>query len=476
MSPRAETLAARLDSWAAAAPGAGFLLTPEGTLRRSEVRWRILQLAGRFLREGVHPGDRLALNLRHDGESMLAVLALLGLGVSVALGDEGASGLPSVDPDPAVPPAVLPDLPATAQALVDSTSGSGGNPRRVRVSHGSLLFTAAASAARLPRRRPLTLMRYSPLLDRPAVGTVLTAMAAGARVAVTPAGLAPEALRALGVDVLRATPSTFARLRREVGGEGGAAARRLREALGGRVRWGLSSGAPLGRDLASWWKSHGVPVLERYGSRETGILAGHSPREHRLGTVGRPMPGVEVRISPEGEILTRTPGIMLGYEGGQAPPEWWPTGDLGRLRRDGHLEVLGRKADEIVTSRGRKFQPGPLEDRLRGTWPLSWLLLLGAGRPRLWGLVGVLPGAPRGEVAALLLDALEAIPASHRPRTLAAVEFSGVLPDKGNRGRAEAGLGWLADLLEDGARSGGPLLRWLEEEEARRVRDVLGVS
>ncbi len=147
---------------------------------------------------------------------------------------------------------------------------------------------------------------------------------------------------------------------------------KIRQGLGGRARVFISGGAPLGRELAEWYAAAGIRIHEGYGLTETSpVIAVNTPVNHRIGTVGKILPNVEVRIAEDGEILVCGPSIFKGYwnrpEETQTALEngWFKTGDIGEIDADGYLSVTDRKKDLIKTSGGKFIAPQPIENALK---------------------------------------------------------------------------------------------------------------
>jgi long-chain acyl-CoA synthetase len=162
---------------------------------------------------------------------------------------------------------------------------------------------------------------------------------------------------------------------------------KIREGIGGRVQMFISGGAPLGRELAQWYASVGIRIHEGYGLTETSpVIAVNTPREHRLGTVGKPLGNVEVKIAEDGEILVRGPSVFKGYW--KRPEEtanafvdgWFKTGDIGHLDSDGFLSVTDRKKDLIKTSGGKFIAPQPIENSLKHNALIAEAIVLGDKR------------------------------------------------------------------------------------------------
>ncbi|MFD9724151.1 AMP-dependent synthetase/ligase [Streptomyces sp. NPDC059072] len=171
--------------------------------------------------------------------------------------------------------------------------------------------------------------------------------------------------------------------------------RRIRAALGGRVRYVLSGGSPLGRRLAAFYTGAGIEVFEGYGLTETtGASTVSPPQRPRLGTVGWPLPGTSVRIADDGEVLLGGRHVFAGYwNSGQGVPygSWLPTGDIGELDADGYLTITGRKKDVIITSGGKNVAPAPLEDWLRAHPLVGQCMVVGDNRPYVTALITLEP-------------------------------------------------------------------------------------
>ena len=147
---------------------------------------------------------------------------------------------------------------------------------------------------------------------------------------------------------------------------------KIREGMGGKVETFISGGAPLGRELAEWYAAVGIRIHEGYGLTETSPVIGvNTPINHRIGTVGKTLPNIEVRIAEDGEILVRGPSVFKGYwnrpEETKAALEngWFKTGDIGNIDPDGYLSVTDRKKDLIKTSGGKFIAPQPIENSLK---------------------------------------------------------------------------------------------------------------
>ena len=172
---------------------------------------------------------------------------------------------------------------------------------------------------------------------------------------------------------------------------------RLREAVGGRIKRMVSGGAALSRDIALVFNGAGIPVLQGYGLTETSpVIAVNTLKCQRLGSVGAPLPGVEVEIAEDGEILTRGPHVFRGYF--NKPEEtaasftedadhWFKTGDIGRMDQDGFLFITDRKKDLIKTSAGKYVAPQMIEGLLAQSEFIEQAIVLGDGRKYVCALI-----------------------------------------------------------------------------------------
>jgi long-chain acyl-CoA synthetase len=170
---------------------------------------------------------------------------------------------------------------------------------------------------------------------------------------------------------------------------------KVMERLGGRLRFSISGGAPLAREVAEFFDIIGLPILQGYGLTETApVIAANRLDANRLGSVGPILGGVEARIAADGEILARGPNIMLGYWNKPAETAeaidgegWFHTGDVGYLDSDGFLYITDRKKDIIVTSGGKNVAPQPIEGRLGATPYVAQAVVIGDRYPYLTALI-----------------------------------------------------------------------------------------
>jgi long-chain acyl-CoA synthetase len=168
---------------------------------------------------------------------------------------------------------------------------------------------------------------------------------------------------------------------------------RVKEYFGGRLRLATSGGAPLLAEVAEFFDAAGLPILQAYGLTENICVAFNRPENYKFGTVGPAMPGCEIRLAPDGEILVRSEMMFSGYY--KEPDKtaevmqdgWLLTGDLGALDADGFLSITGRKKELIVTSTGKKIAPMMIENLLKEHHLISHALVFGEGKSYLVALI-----------------------------------------------------------------------------------------
>ena len=162
---------------------------------------------------------------------------------------------------------------------------------------------------------------------------------------------------------------------------------KVRDGMGGRIRTFISGGAPLGKELAEWYAQIGIVIHEGYGLTETSpVIAVNTPSARKLGTVGRPLLNIELRIAGDGELLVRGPSVFHGYWNMPAETaaafegDWFKTGDIAHLDADGFLSVTDRKKDLIKTSGGKFIAPQPIENSLKSSSFIAEAAVIGDRR------------------------------------------------------------------------------------------------
>ena len=228
---------------------------------------------------------------------------------------------------------------------------------------------------------------------------------------------------------------------------------KIREGVGGRARLFISGGAPLGREMAAWYADIGIRIDEGYGLTETSpVIAVNVPSHHRLGTVGKVLDNLEVRIATDGEVLVRGPSVFKGYwnmpeeTAAAFEDDWFKTGDIGQLDDDGYLSITDRKKDLIKTSGGKFIAPQPIENSFKANVFVGEAAVMGdkrkfavsADRPQFSGAGRV------GEDARYFLQ--------HAKGTGAGPAGAGAVPR--NRGRAEQQSGAIREAEEIPAAAG----------------------
>ena len=174
---------------------------------------------------------------------------------------------------------------------------------------------------------------------------------------------------------------------------------KLRAAMGGKVAWAVSGGAPLGERLGHFFRGIGVTILEGYGLTETSAATTvNRPGHIKIGTVGQPFPGAKVKVASDGELMLVGAQIFKGYwNNPTATAEaieadgWFHSGDIGEIDDQGFVKITGRKKELIVTAGGKNVAPAVLEDRLRGNWLVSQCVVVGDAQPFIAALVTIDP-------------------------------------------------------------------------------------
>jgi long-chain acyl-CoA synthetase len=166
-----------------------------------------------------------------------------------------------------------------------------------------------------------------------------------------------------------------------------------REGVGGRLRYFVSGGAPLSPALSYAFLAAGIPILQGYGATETCIVSANRPDNNQVGSVGLPFEGIEVKIADDGEILLRGPNVMRGYYGHPEETssvmqnEWFATGDVGHVDKEGHLYITDRKKDLFKLSNGKYVAPQQIESLLKQSEFVSQVVVVGVGRKQPSALI-----------------------------------------------------------------------------------------
>ena len=282
-------------------------------------------------------------------------------------------------------------------ATIMYTSGTTGNPKGVMLSHGNLLSNAHATDQASPREEGAVLLNWLPFshIYARTVDHYLS-IAAGVPLCLADS---PETLVQNLAETqpthLSSVPRFYEKVLAAVTGPDGAdSARRLRRIFGERVDWLSSGGAPLPVAIAQAYHEAGLLLLQGYGLTESSpVISFNHKKAFKLDSVGRPIPGVEVKIAEDGEVLSRGPHIMKGYwKNPQATADalrdgWLHTGDLGRLDDEGFLFITGRKKELLVLSSGKKVVPTHIEGLLIGDPCIDQAVVCGEGKNFLTALL-----------------------------------------------------------------------------------------
>lgn len=331
------------------------------------------------------------------------------------------------------------EIPPDALATIVYTSGTTGNPKGVMLTHANILTNAFAGVSVVPIHADDLFLSFLPLshtLER-TVGYYLPIMTGSCVAHVRSLEKLAEDLPEVRPTVIVAVPRVFERVHKRISSRLAAGprwkrrlfdlavtigwrrfllrqgrepwspslllwplldrliARPVRQALGGRVRLAISGGAPLNPEIARTFIALGVNIIQGYGLTETSpVVAVNTERDNRPETVGRPLPGVEVKLGAQSELLVKGPSLMIGYWQDPAATAaaidwqgWLHTGDQARLDDDGHITITGRLKEIIVLANGEKIPPADMELAIAGDPLFEQVMIVGEGMPFLGALV-----------------------------------------------------------------------------------------
>ena len=288
-------------------------------------------------------------------------------------------------------------------AIMVYTSGTTGPPKGACLSHRYIINSVESLRQTTPIYDTDVSFSYLPFCHvAERISGLYNRLYAGA-----PAYFVDDLAR-LGEYMLEVRPTVFASLPRffekihaRIVADG---ASNVKDYFGDRIRLATSGGAPLPLEVAEFFAAAGLPILQAYGLTENVCVAFNRPDKYKFGTVGPPMPGCEVRIAADKEILVRSEMMFSGYY--KAPDEtakvfsdgWLLTGDLGEIDEDGFLKIIGRKKELIITSTGKKIAPALLENMLKESHLISQAMVYGEGRSYLVALITLNAPAEREAV------------------------------------------------------------------------------
>lgn len=299
-------------------------------------------------------------------------------------------------------------------ATIIYTSGTTGEPKGVRLTHGNLASNVNVSTRPFGFTQKDSCISFLPLSHVTARHLDYALMCHGTKLAYCAKfDLLPAAMKAVQPTIFVGVPRVYEKIRQAVEGKSAASPvksrilkwalstgkkhrpevlegrtpggvgwslgnklvySKIREAFGGCVRTWVSGGAPLGMDTAGWFADAGIRIFEGYGLTETSpVVALNYPLAHRIGTVGKKMPNVEIRFAPDGELELTGPSIFSGYWNKEAETSeaftedgWFKTGDIGHVDGDGYVSITDRKKELLKTSGGKMIAPQPIENKLKG--------------------------------------------------------------------------------------------------------------
>jgi long-chain acyl-CoA synthetase len=292
-------------------------------------------------------------------------------------------------------------------AIMVYTSGTTGAPKGACLSHRYIINSVESLRQTIPIYDTDVSFSYLPFCHvAERISGLYNRLYAGASAYFV------DDLARLGEYMMEVKPTVFASLPRffekihaRIVADGST---RVKDYFGGRVRLLTSGGAPLPLEVADFFAGAGLPILQAYGLTENVCVAFNRPDNYKFGTVGPPMPGCEVRIADDKEILVRSKMMFSGYY--KAPEEtakmfadgWLLTGDLGEFDEDGFLKIIGRKKELIVTSTGKKVAPALLENMLKEHHVISQVMVYGDARSYLVALITLNSVASREAIQAII--------------------------------------------------------------------------
>jgi long-chain acyl-CoA synthetase len=309
-------------------------------------------------------------------------------------------------------------------ATIMYTSGTTGNPKGVMLTHGNLVSNAVSTNEASPRPEGAAILSWLPFshIYGRTVDHYLSIVAGVTLCLAESAETLVQNLAETQPTHMSSVPRFYEKVLAAVCGPNAEESRRrLRGVFGRRLDWLSSGGAPLPLAVAQAFRDAGLLLLQGYGLTESSpVISFNCKSAHKLASVGRPIPGVEVAIADDGEVLTRGPHVMKGYwKNAPATAEaisggWLHTGDLGALDADGFLSITGRKKELLVLSSGKKVVPTHIEGLLVGDPCIDQAVVHGEGKNFLSGLI--VPNWPNLRSA---LGAAGMTPADTSPAALA---------------------------------------------------------
>lgn len=289
------------------------------------------------------------------------------------------------------------DLNGDSLATIMYTSGTTGNPKGVMLTHGNLLSNAEASDAASPRQADAVLLNWLPFshIYARTVDHYLNLISGAPLALAESVDTLVENLGEIQPTHISSVPRFYEKLLASVASlSAKERGKRLREIFGPRIDWLGSGGAPLPLAVGQAFQEAGLLILQGYGLTESSPVISFNRKAHyKLETVGQAIPGVEIRIAADGEVLTRGPHVMKGYWNNpeataQAIKDGWlHTGDLGSLDADGFLTITGRKKEILVLSNGKKVAPNFVEGLLLADPLIDQAVVYGEGRNFLTALI-----------------------------------------------------------------------------------------